>query len=164
MHCVLCIMNSQSPNFWWGLLAATCPYKWTVQITAWFNGCDQSVYRDFGVFVVIVHKTRETPNPDSPMKPPVYTWTVTISAWINGCDQIAKSHIAISGFSMSRNLTYPTRDPRNSDDYAPGPYDHYPHDRSQTFTPFKDLVGSHWSNGGRVPALGSDGCRGLLPI
>ena len=61
-------------------------------------------YRDFGVFVVIVHETRETPIPDSPMKPPIYTWMVLITAWFNDYDQIAKSHITISGFSMSIEL------------------------------------------------------------
>jgi hypothetical protein len=60
-------------------------------VVSWINGSDailaqrlrlhrEIAYRDFGVFVVIVHETRETPIPDSPMKPPVYTWMVPISA------------------------------------------------------------------------------------
>jgi hypothetical protein len=73
---------------------------------------------------------------DSPMKE------------INGPDLILDLTVEIIsrfwGFRCQGTLTYPTRDPRNSNDYAPGPYDHYPYDHSQNFiTPFKDLAGSH---------------------
>jgi hypothetical protein len=68
-----------------------CPLLTWSAVVSWINGPDailaqrlrfhrEIAYRDFGVFVVIVHETRETPIPDSPMKPPVYTWMVPIAA------------------------------------------------------------------------------------
>jgi hypothetical protein len=67
------------------------------------NGCDyiEITYRDFGIFVVIVHGTRETPILDSPMK---RINGPDLHACFNDCDQVAKSHIAISEFSLSNEL------------------------------------------------------------